>query len=60
MPLVTDKRRRKVSITLDPEVVRQVEEYQRDAGLPSFSAALEEMLWRRAMEEKEKEREQQG
>jgi len=49
-----DRNRKKVSITLAPDMVKRVTEYQQDAGLPSFSAALEEMLWRHAMEEKEK------
>jgi hypothetical protein len=44
----------KVSATLAPELVARVCEYQREAGLPTFSAALEEVLWRQLMAEREK------
>lgn len=48
------RQRAKVSATLEPQLVKRVREYQRDAGLPSFSAALEELLWRILMEDREK------
>jgi hypothetical protein len=44
----------KVSATLAPELIARVREYQREAGLPTFSAALEEVLWRQLMAEREK------
>ena len=54
LPSSTDKRRKKVSITLEDDIVKRVVAYQKSAGLLSFSAALEEMLWRHTMEEEEK------
>ena len=55
MPLVAKQRRKKISATLSLDVIKRVTEYKRDAGLPSFSAALEELLWRQMMEEKARE-----
>jgi hypothetical protein len=52
MPLVAERRRKKISATLSPDLIRRVTKYQREAGLPSFSAALEELLWRQMMEDK--------
>lgn len=54
MPKVAEKNRRKVSATLSPKLIRLVEAYQREADLPSFSAALEELVWRELMEEEAK------
>jgi len=54
MPLVAEKRRKKISATLSPDLIKRVTKYQREAGLPSFSAALEELLWRQMMEERER------
>ncbi len=48
------RRRKKVSATLPPELIKQVEEYQREAGLDSFSAALEDLLWRHQLDERTK------
>jgi hypothetical protein len=48
------RNRVKVSATLAPELITRVREYQREAGLPTFSAALEEVLWRQLMAEQEK------
>ena len=55
MPLVAEQRRKKISATLSQEMIKRVTEYQKDAGLPSFSAALEELLWRQMMEERARE-----
>ena len=52
MPLLAEQRRKKISATLSSDLIKRVTEYQRDAGLSSFSAALEELLWRQMMEEK--------
>lgn len=52
MPLLAEHRRKKISATLSSDLVKRVTEYQRDAGLSSFSAALEELLWRQMMEDK--------
>ncbi|MGA2631201.1 MAG: hypothetical protein ABSG54_13440 [Terriglobia bacterium] len=69
MPLVAEQRRKKISATLSPDLIQRVTDYQREAGLSSFSAALEELLWRQIMEEKARdyylsmsavEREEQG
>jgi hypothetical protein len=46
------RQRAKISATLERGLVKRVREYQREAGLPSFSAALEELLWRQMMEER--------
>ncbi len=54
MGRTTQRRREKVSATLAPELVERVVEYQREAGLASFSAALEELLWRQLLEERAK------
>lgn len=54
MARTTTRNREKVSATLPPDLVKHVEEYQREAGLPSFSAALEELLWRQLLEERTK------
>ncbi len=54
MARTTQRKREKVSATLAPELVARVEEYQREAALPSFSAALEELLWRQLLEERAK------
>jgi len=48
------RRRAKISATLETALVKRVREYQREAGLPSFSAALEELLWRQMMEDRAK------
>jgi hypothetical protein len=55
MPLIAEQRRKKISATLSQEMIKRVTEYQKDAGLASFSAALEELLWRQMMEEKTRE-----
>lgn len=55
MPLVADQRRKKISATLSPDLIQRVTDYQRDAGLSSFSAALEDLLWRQMMEAKERD-----
>ncbi len=44
--------RAKISATLEPDLVKRVAAYQREAGLPSFSAALEDLLWRQLMDER--------
>lgn len=54
MPRRVTRNRVKISATLDPELIARVSEYQREAGLPTFSAALEEVLWRQLMAEREK------
>jgi hypothetical protein len=54
MRRVVKRSRAKVSATLARELVERVAEYQREAGLLSFSAALEDLLWRQWMEEKAK------
>lgn len=54
MPRCPTRHRVKVSATLAPELVARVREYQRDADLPTFSAALEDVLWRQLMAEQEK------
>jgi hypothetical protein len=54
MPRIAERRRKKISATLAPDLIKRVTAYQRDAGLPSFSAALEELLWRQMMEERER------
>jgi hypothetical protein len=54
MPRWATRNRVKVSATLAPELIARVREYQREAGLPTFSAALEEVLWRQLMAEREK------
>jgi len=54
MPRRVTRNRVKISATLAPELVARVCEYQREAGLPTFSAALEEVLWRQLMAEREK------
>ena len=54
MPRRTTRNRVKISATLAPELIARVSEYQREAGLPTFSAALEEVLWRQLMAEREK------
>lgn len=48
------RRRLKISVTLAPEMVKRVADYQKEAGVGSFSEALEELLWRQSMEEREK------
>jgi len=48
------RQRAKISATLETRLVKRVREYQREAGLPSFSAALEELLWRQMTEERAK------
>lgn len=45
-------RRAKVSATLPPRLIKQVQEYQKEAGLPNFSAALEELLSRELLEQR--------
>jgi hypothetical protein len=55
MPRTTTRRRKKVSATLSPELIKQVVEYQREAGLDSFSAALEHIVWRQMLAERERE-----
>jgi len=54
MPRRATRNRVKISATLAPELIARVSEYQREAGLPTFSAALEEVLWRQLMAEREK------
>ncbi len=54
MPRRAQRQREKVSATLAPELVERVVEYQRQAELPSFSAALEELLWRQLLENRER------
>ncbi len=49
------RRRKKVSATLPPDLIKQVEEYQREAGLDSFSAALEHIVWRQMLAERERD-----
>ncbi len=44
--------RAKVSATLEPELIKRVVAYQREAGLPTFSAALEDLLWCQLMDER--------
>jgi hypothetical protein len=46
--------RAKISATLERGLVKRVREYQREAGLPSFSAALEDLLWRQMVEDRAK------
>jgi len=48
------RNRAKVSATLAPELIKRVSQYQREAGLATFSAALEDLLWRQLMAEREK------
>jgi len=48
------RQRAKISATLETRLVKRVREYQREEGLPSFSAALEDLLWRQMMEERAK------
>ncbi len=54
MPQKISRNRTKVSATLASDLVARVFEYQREGGLPSFSAALEELLWRQLLEERTK------
>jgi len=54
MRRVATRNRAKVSATLAPELIKRVSQYQREAGLPTFSAALEDLLWRQLMAEREK------
>lgn len=54
MPRRATRNRVKISATLAPDLIARVCEYQREAGLPTFSAALEEVLWRQLMAEREK------
>lgn len=54
MGQTVSRQRTKISATLEARLVKRVREYQREAGLPSFSAALEELLWRQMMEERAK------
>ena len=54
MPRRQTRNRVKVSATLAPELIARVAQYQREAGLPTFSAALEDILWRQLMAEREK------
>jgi len=54
MGQVATRRRAKISATLESRLVKRVRQYQREAGLPSFSAALEELLWRQMTEERAK------
>jgi len=54
MARTVERRREKVSATLAPELIKRVAEYQRQAGISSFSAALEELLWRQLLEERAK------
>ncbi len=49
-----EQRSKTASVTLAPELIARVREYQRKAELPSFSAALEELLWRQLLEEQAK------
>jgi hypothetical protein len=49
-----ERKRTKISATLAADLVKRVVEYQREAGLSSFSSALEELLWRQVMEERAK------
>ena len=51
MPKALERNREKISATLSADLVRRVQDYQREAELPSFSAALEQLLWREFMEE---------
>lgn len=48
------RRRTKISATLEAPLVKRVREYQRLAGLTSFSAALEDLIWRQMREERAK------
>jgi len=41
-----------VSATLASDLVGRAAEYQREGGLPSFSGAWEELLWRQLLEER--------
>lgn len=54
MGQVVTRQRTKISATLEAQLVKRVREYQREAGLASFSAALEELLWRQLIEEQAK------
>jgi len=54
MPRRATRNRVKVSATLAPELIARLTQYQREADLPTFSAALEEVLWRQLMAEREK------
>jgi hypothetical protein len=47
-----ERNRTKISATLAPELIERVAQYQSESGLASFSAALEELLWRQLMEER--------
>ncbi len=52
MQRTTRRTRAKVSATLEPQLIKRVAAYQREAGLPTFSAALEDLLWRQLMDER--------
>ncbi|MGH9787073.1 MAG: hypothetical protein ACRD4U_00035 [Candidatus Acidiferrales bacterium] len=54
MPRATSRRRKKVSATLPPDIIKSVEQHRRDTGLRSFSAALEDLLWRHQLAERER------
>ncbi len=52
MRRTVQRTRGKISATLEPELIKRVATYQREAGLPNFSAALEDLLWRQLMDER--------
>ncbi len=49
-----NRSRTKVSATLAADLVKRVAKYQRESGLPSFSAALEDLLWKQILDEQAK------
>lgn len=52
MGRAAERKREKVSATLPPALIKQVQQYQKQAELPNFSAAVEELLGRELLEDR--------